>query len=217
MDRSLKDIKIFAEGLQSLQGPQKNWIIDALGNILLRGRLQVKGWIDPTFLQLDNQTSSSGIPNNSIYTLNNELTFKNSSGTVKTVAADQEGVRCRVNSQDTNTVLSSTLTSIITETISPVSSSNKILVMAGYTGTASNADFGTPRVTLRRSTTIFAEYSQDDQGAAPANRTFGGAIIGLDAPSTTNSTSYNLAMSESLSGTWTLIGSSICLIEVEDA
>lgn len=212
-----KSFPIFPNLLKSVSGPQQKWVIDALGNILLSGRLQVEGWVDPTWLQLDNQMSSTGIPPNSIYTLDDALTFKNSGGTVKTIAADVATVRCRANSSDTNVVVGSTATAIISESISPASSSNSILVIAGYQGTNSSGSLGsTPTIQLIRvsPSSTLATITEDTEGSGTGTRTWGGVIIGIDAPATTSTRTYRLQMSETLSGTWTVVGSSIALIEV---
>lgn len=219
-DKKIEECNIIPNALQTIQGPNQKWLIDVLGNIFLSGRLQVEGWIDPAFLQLDNQTSSTGIPNNSVYTLNNTLTFKNSSGTVKTVEADRAGARCAATSSDTDTTItatsSSTANTLLTLDIAPNSTSNRILVIGGYQGTNSSGAIGTPGILLDRTspTATVAHITVDTEGGSTGTRTFGGVIVGIDAPATTSTRTYRLRVYENISGTWTIAGSSLSVIEV---
>lgn len=213
-----KQIKIVSNHLKTVKGPNGNWIIDPEGNSFLKGRLCVEGWIDPKWLQLTNQGSSSGIPNNSLFTLNDVLSFKNSSGTSQTIGPDTAVPKVRANvDNSTQTLFTSTPNTIVSESISPSSVSSQILVIAGYVGIADNADFGTPRVRLKRGTTTIAEYAQDEIGVFGADRPYGGVITALDSPSTTGSTTYSLELfrDSSLAGTWTVENASIALIEAE--
>jgi len=200
---------------QSLIGPSGNWVLDAEGNCYFTGRLVVEGWIDPKWLTLTNQSSSGSIPDLSLFTLNNTLSYKDGSHNVKTIEKDLVLPKIRAVCVDSDLALTGSDQTVVSISISPTSSSNRILVVAAWTGvsTASPTKGNTSRAAILRGVTEIATYSAD-VGSGTRALSFGGLIGAHDSPATTSSTTYYLKMNKStLSGTWTVGGASIFVME----
>jgi len=197
-----------------LQGPNNKWSIDAQGNIFLAGRLCVKGWIDPAWLQIPNQ-GSDVVPANSLLTFGSVFCFRNSSSITKTVSADTVGPYCWAKAFNGSQVLGGTDTTIVTFNFTRSASGN-MLVLAGWSGVSDTASIGVPTSKLVAGGSTIVTYSSDvGYGGSGTGKPFGGIMAAVYAAGS-GSVAYSLQMNDSgLAGTWTCGNASLAVIEVD--
>ena len=209
-----------------LMGPDGRWWIDEEGNAYFSGEMTVLEDVDPQYIQLDNQTSTpAGMPNLSLWVNNQTLKFRESTGTDTNVplgpasGANHPTVYSSIhNNTEPGTDVPSG-GNVESVSITPSSTSTRIMVMAFWTGcddTNSISTKGVPEVRLRRSigatTTLVTWNSSSTTLAAPTH--FGGAMFYVDHPNTTSSVTYRLWFDDV--GSEKLLHSSLVVFECKE-
>lgn len=186
-----------------LMGPDGKWWIDEDGNAFFNGEMTVEKDIDPQYIQLDSQSTTSGAPARSILVHSGTLKQKKSDNSVVDIDLGDPTSQPPTTQDDVNATAEPGLsigswTNAASVSITPSSSSAQVFAMALFFGNDENTvnSGGVPGVRLRRRRlgvwTTLTSWDDLNVNIGVDCTSWGGMLSHIDSPASATLLDYQL-------------------------